>query len=166
MVNYYCAPSDVRDNVAGTDSGTGTCAQLSDSELTAAIVRASSRVSAWTGQAYDPPDVPDLIFDLTVQLATWYGTLTYRKGKALPADDPVALGYADAMATLKAISSGSVVVVPPDPGDPPGPDEPQPSVPRVINTIPSVFSGRDSATEVTSGGRLRAAGAWGTGRGW
>ena len=163
MTLSYCAPADVRNNVAGTDSGTGTCAQLSDPELGTAINRASSRVSAWTGETYDPTvPPPDLIFDLTVQLATYYGTLIYRKGKALPAEDPVMLGYQDAMTTLKAISSGSVTVVPSPPDEPPGTPV-EPSAARVINTIPACFTGGDSATEITPWGGLRARGAWGSG---
>jgi phage gp36-like protein len=166
---YYCTPADIRQNVAGTDDGTGTCAQLDVRVLQAAIGRASSRVSGYTGDDYDPTEVPDLVRDLTVQLATYYATLTYRKSMDLAATDPVYLGYADAMATLKAISAGSVTVVPASPAEPPG-TPPQPSAPRVINTIPSVFSGSDSATEVTPWGNLRARGAngsgWGGRSGW
>lgn len=163
MPTYYITPADVRDNVAGTDLGAGTCAQLDNPELAAAIGRASARVSAWTGSSYDPDAVPDLIFDLTVQLATYYATLTYRKSRDLAPTDPVYLGYQDAMATLKGISSGSITVVPvpPDPGGTP----PQPSAPRVINTIPRAFGPEDAGVEFGPGGRLEAQRARGSGWG-
>lgn len=163
MPSYYCEPADIRANVAGTDSGSGTCAQMNDPFLQDAIGRASSRVSAYTGEDYDPSEVPDLVAGLTVQLATYYATLTYRKSMDLSATDPIALGYADAMATLRAISTGQVQVSPAQPQEPPV--APQPSVPRVVNTIPAVFSGSDSATEVTPWGNLRARGAYGSGWG-
>jgi hypothetical protein len=161
----YCTPADIRDNVSGTDAGTGTCAALTDGQLYAAIDRASAKVSAWTGADYDLAAVPDLISDLTVQMATFYATLTYRKSRDLSAMDPVYLQYVDAMATLTAISKGQIQVVPTPPAEPPG--TPPPAVaPRVINTVPRTFSGEDSNTEYSPDGRLRAAGAYGSGWGY
>lgn len=164
MPTYYCTPADIRNNVAGTDEGTGTCAAMPDLELNAAISKASTRVNSYTGTAYDPSAVPDLISDLTVQLATYYATLTYRKSRDLAPTDPVALSYADAMATLKGISSGNITVVPaaPDPGGPP----PQPSAPRVINTVPGIFTDEDAGVQRTLGGRIEAQRARGAGWGW
>jgi phage gp36-like protein len=154
----YCTPADIRNNVAGTDDGTGTCAQLDASILLAKIAQASSRVSSYTGEAYDPSEVPDLVKDLTVQLATYYATLTYRKGKDLGPQDPVYLSYLDAMATLKAIAAGQVQVTPSQPSGPPG-TPPAPVRARVINRIPAVFSPADSATEIRAG-RLRPSGPY------
>lgn len=161
---YYCTPADIRENVAGTDNGTGTCAQLDDDELGAAIGRASDRVSAWTGAAYDPSQVPGLVADLTVQLGTYYATLTYRKSRDLAPTDPVYLGYLDAMATLKAIAAGQVQVTPTPPGPPDTP--PAPGRARVVNTIPATFDNSDSGTELGLDGRLRAQRARGSGWGW
>jgi phage gp36-like protein len=158
----YCLPQDIRDNVAGTDNGTGTCAQLTDAQLTEAIGRASSKVSAYAGTTFEPDasqpvvTVPSLIFGLTVQIATFYGTLTYRKGKDLSAMDPVMLGYTDAMATLTAIANGTIQVTPPDPG------QPDTTPARVINQIPSIFRYEDSGTVPDGRGGIMPAGAPGS----
>ena len=162
MPAMYCQPSDIRSNVAGTDAGTGTCAQLEDAQLNAAIARASAKVSAYTGTSYviDAADpvitVPDLVFSTTVQIATFYATLIYRKGKDLSQFDPVYLGYQDAMATLKDVVAGNIEVAPPPPAHPthkPG---------HVVNTIPSIFTYEDSGTIPNGRGGITAAGAPGT----
>lgn len=158
----YCAPSDIRSAVAGTDDGTGTCAMLTDPQLNAAIKQASSKVSAYAGTAWytdaaDPTiTVPDLVFNLTVQIATFYATLTYRKGKDLSQYDPVMLGYADAMATLKDIISGNIEVEPVPPGDPVAAGG------HVINTVPRSFTYEDSGVEPDGRGGITAAGAPGS----
>jgi phage gp36-like protein len=162
MPVYYCTPADIRENVGGTDSGTGTCAQLTDEQLTEAIGRASSKVSAYAGTTFEPdasvPDVvvPDLIASLTVSIATYYATLTYRKSKDLSQWDPVVLGYQDALQTLKDIASGTIQVTPPDPG------EPASTAARVVQTIPSIFTYEDSGTRPTGRGGIAAAGAPGS----
>ena len=163
MPVYYCTPTDIRENVGGTDSGTGTCAQLTDEQLTEAIGRASSKVSAYAGTTFEPdasaPDVvvPDLIASLTVAIATYYATLTYRKSKDLSQWDPVVLGYQDALQTLKDIASGTIQVTPPDPG------EPSPTgAARVINTLPRTFTWEDSGTMPDGRGGIMPAGAPGS----
>lgn len=166
MPAYYCSPDDIRDNVGGTDSGTGTCAMLADNQLIEAIGKASARVSASTGTLYAPDaanpaeTVPDLIADLTIALATFYATLTYRKNLALPATDPVYLQYLDALATLKGIQAGQITVDPQPPGEGAGADE----AARVINTLPAVFTGRDAGVERTLRGGIEA--QRGPGYGW
>jgi phage gp36-like protein len=163
----YCTPADIRENVGGTDNGTGTCAQLTDDQLTEAIGRASSKVSAYAGTTFEADAstpvvvVPDLIFGVTVAIASFYGTLTYRKNKPLAQYDPVMLGYTDAMATLNAIASGAIQVSAPDPGEPPSS-----GAARVINTVPRTFTGADSGTERTLWGGIEARGAPGTGWGY
>ena len=162
MPVYYCQPSDIRDNVAGTDGGTGTCATLTDQQLTEAIGRASSKVSAYAGTTFEADTsapvvvVPDLIFGVTLALATFYATLTYKKGVDLTAYDPVVLAYNDAMQTLKDIASGTIQLAPPDPG------EPSSTPSRVINTIPRTFTFEDSGTEPNGRGGISAAGAPGS----
>ena len=162
MPVYYCTPADIRDNVAGTDSGSGTCAALTDEQLTEAIGRASSKVSAYAGTTFEPDastsavTVPDLVSTITVQLATFYATLTYRKGKDLSAFDPVYLGYLDATQMLKDIATGMIQVGPPDPGAAPS------SPGHVVQTIPSIFTYQDSGTVPTGRGGIAAAGAPGT----
>jgi phage gp36-like protein len=158
----YCLPADIRSNVAGTDAGTGTCAQLEDYQISAAIGQASAKVSSYVGTSYviDAADpvivVPDLVKSLTVQLATFYATLVYRKGKDLSAMDPVYLGYLDAVATLKDIAAGLIEVAPTAPADPT--DKPG----KVINTLPRVFSWEDSGTIPNGRGGIEPAGAPGS----
>ena len=162
MAVMYCLPSDIRANVAGTDAGTGTCAQLSDDQLNAAITQASAKVSAYAGTSYviDAADpvvvVPDLVRTCAIQLATFYATLTYRKGKDLSQFDPVLLSYNDAISTLKDIAAGRIDVDPGSPGDPV--DRPG----HVVNTLPKVFRMADSGTERDGQGGIMAAGAPGT----
>jgi phage gp36-like protein len=162
MPAMYCLPADIRSNVAGTDAGTGTCAQLEDYQISAAIGQASAKVSSYVGTSYviDAADpvivVPDLVKSLTVQLATFYATLVYRKGKDLSAMDPVYLGYLDAVATLKDIAAGLIEVAPTAPADPT--DKPG----KVINTLPRVFSWEDSGTIPNGRGGIEPAGAPGS----
>lgn len=168
MAAMYCVPADIRANVAGTDAGTGTCAQLSDDQLNGAIAQASAKVSAYVGTSYvvDAADpvivVPDLVKTCAIQLATFYGTLIYRKGKDLSAMDPVYLGYQDAIGTLKDIAGGKIEVAPTAPADPT--DKPG----YVRNTIPSIFTFEDSGTVPNRRGGIEAAGAPGArfGEGW
>src|SRR5450755_3312007 len=124
MGAMYCLPSDIRATVAGTDAGTGTCAALTDMQLNAAIAQASSKVSAYVGTSFvvDAADpvitVPDLVATITIQLATFYATLTYRKGKDLSQYDPVVLGAAEANKTLQDIVTGKIEINPTAPADP------------------------------------------------
>lgn len=162
MAPSYCTPSDIRANVAGTDAGTGTCAALEDYQLAAAIAQASAKVSAycgttWEADAADPVIViPDLVASITIQLATFYATLTYRKGKDLSQFDPVLLGYNDAMATLKDVIAGNIEIAPTAPNDPT--DRPG----HVVNVLPRIFTFEDSGTIPDGRGGIQAAGAPGS----
>jgi hypothetical protein len=149
MAAAYCTVQDVRDAVSGTDHGTGTAAALAPAQIEGAISRASTRVGMYAGSSWVPdsshPDVhvPDLVRDLTVQLAAYYATLIYRKGVPLDPNDPVALGYADAMKALNAISNGEAEVIPAGPGgDVPGGGG------HVVNTVPRMGLARPAATAV------------------
>lgn len=158
----YCLPSDIRSNVAGTDAGTGTCAQLEDAQLLAAIQQASAKVSAYVGTAYvvDAADpvavVPDLVKSVTIQLATFYATCVYRKNKDFSQFDPVLLSYNDAIKTLTDIAAGRIDVAPTGPASPT--DRPG----HVVNTIPRIFRPGDSGTERDGRGGIEAAGAPGS----
>jgi hypothetical protein len=162
MGAMYCVPADIRSNVAGTDAGTGTCAALEDVQLNAAIAQASAKVSSYVGTSYvvDAADpvivVPDLVRGVTIQLATFYATLTYRKGKDLSQYDPVVLGAAEANKVLADIAAGLIEVAPTAPADPT--DRPG----HVINTLPRVFTFDDSGTMPNGRGGIEAAGAPGT----
>lgn len=143
MATLYCAPADIKNALGGTDSGTGTAAQLSDAQLTQAITRASNRVSAYAGTVYDSSTAqllpPPMVVDLTLDLANFYATATYLKGKAISADDPVRVAYNAAIQVLNDIRDGKVRI---DPTAGQGVTEGG----RVVNTIPSIFTGADSNT--------------------
>jgi phage gp36-like protein len=165
MGAMYCLPSDIRENVGGTDAGTGTCAALEDYQLNAAIAQASAKVSAYAGTTYvvDAADpvvvVPDLVKTCTVQIATYYATLTYRKGKDMSAFDPVYLGYEDAMKTLTDVVNGWIEI------DPSTPGEPVVDAGHVVQTIPRIFDHQDSGTVINPlTRRIEPEGA--PGRGW
>lgn len=158
----YCQPSDIRNNVAGTDSGLGTCAQLTDAQLSAAIGQASAKVSAYTGTSWVTDSntpvvtIPDIVVNLTVQIATFYATCVYRKNRPLVPGDPALLGYQDALLTLNDIRSGAIEVVPAGPGEAPIESG------KVINTVPSIFTYEDSGTEPDGRGGIMPAGAPGS----
>lgn len=162
MTAMYCQPSDIRDNLGGTDAGTGTAAMLEDYQLNAAIAQASAKVSAYVGTSYVVDDadpvivVPDLVKTCTVQIATFYATLTYRKGKDLSQYDPVLLGYNDAIATLKDVVAGNIEVSPTAPADPT--DKPG----HVVNTVPRTFTYEDAGVVPNGRGGIEPAGAPGS----
>ena len=162
MTAMYCLPSDIRSNVAGTDDGTGTCAQLTDDQLNLAIAQAGAKVSAYVGSDFEVDAanpviiVPPLVFTIAVQLATFYATLTYRKGKDLSQFDPVYLGYQDATKTLGDIVTGLIEVAPTAPADPvyaPG---------HVVNTVPKSFRYEDSGVVPDGRGGIMPEGAPGS----
>ena len=135
---------------------------LSDDQLNAAIAQASAKVSAYVGTSYvvDAADpvviVPDLVRTCAIQLATFYATLTYRKGKDLSQFDPVFLGYQDAVKTLTDVAAGRIDVAPTGPADPV--DKPG----HIVNTLPRIFVHSDSGTMPDGRGGIEPAGAPGT----
>lgn len=146
MSTLYATLADLRLTMDGTDSGTGTAAQLTDAQLTLALTAASNRVSVYAGNVYDsssPQAVPpDIFHDLTLDLAAFWATVTYRKSKALAPDDPVRLRYNDAQQILNNVRDGKLrldVQIPGDVGQ---------EVGVVINNIPNVFTGDDSNTTI------------------
>lgn len=146
MTTLYASLSDLRLIMDGTDSGSGTAASLTDAQLTLALQAASNRVSVYAGNVYDSstPQAtpPDIFHDLTLDLAAFWATVTYRKGKAIAADDPVMLRYKDASALLLAVRDGKVrldVVAPGGVGGETG---------HVVNNLPPIFTGDDSNTTV------------------
>lgn len=144
MSTLYATLADLRLTMDGTDSGTGTAAMLTDAQLTLALQAASNRVSVYAGNVFDgsTPQAtpPDIFHDLTLDLAAFWATVTYRKSKALAPDDPVRLRYNDAQAILNAVRDGKLrldVVAPGGVGE---------EVGVVINNIPNIFTGDDSNT--------------------
>jgi hypothetical protein len=142
----YASVADLRNVMSGTDSGTGTAAQLTDAQLELALYSASNRVSVFTGNIYDsstPQAVPPpILHDLTLDLAAFWAWKTYLKGKAMPADHPAFIAYANANAILEDVRDGKILLsvgVAPGVGDETG---------TVINRIPPVFTGRDSNVRI------------------
>ena len=142
----YASVADLRNVMSGTDSGTGTAAQLTDAQLELALYSASNRVSVFAGNVFDssvPQAVPPAILhDLTLDLARFWAWVTYLKGKAVPSDHPAYIAYQNAMQMLQDVRDGKVTLgvgVAPGVGD---------EVGTVINRIPPVFTGRDSNTRV------------------
>jgi hypothetical protein len=147
----YASVADLRNVMSGTDSGTGTAAQLTDAQLELALYSASNRVSVFTGNVYDssvPQAVPPpILHDLTLDLAVFWAWKTYMKSKGMTADHPAMIAYVNANAILEDVRDGKVTL---NPGVAPGIGD---QVGTVINRIPPVFTGRDSNTriDVTTG---------------
>lgn len=146
MTTLYATLADLRLTMDGTDSGTGTAATLTDAQLTLALQAASNRVSVYAGNVFDGSNPqatpPDIFHDLTLDLAAFWATVTYRKSKALAPDDPVRLRYNDAQGILNAVRDGKLrldVVPPGGVGEETG---------IVINNIPNIFTGDDSNTTI------------------
>lgn len=141
-ITSYCTPAEVRNAVAGTNKGAGTCAVLLDPQLQAECDKATNTVSAYAGQSFQPTDnqpdvtVPPLLHDLAVAMAVYYATLTYLQGKDLSPQDPVYLAYQDALRQLKDISSGAIQFSPPPPGS-----VPSGGTAHIFNTVPAMGLG-------------------------
>lgn len=150
----YATEADLKLALSGTDSGTGTAAQLSDAQLNLALTEASNRVSTYAGQIYDgsAPSLapPPMLQALTLDIAVFYATTYYMKSKEIGATHPVWLKYSEAMKMLNDVRDGKITlaIYPPS-------EEAQgvggPVVGHVINRIPDIFTGADSNTTVRAG---------------
>ncbi|SRR6266581_2653499 len=140
----YATIPDLRLVLDSTDAGTGTAAQLSDAQLTLALAAASTRVSTYTGTVFDSSTPaatpPDLLRDLTLDLAAWWATTYYAKAKEMGANHPVVLRYTEAVKVLNDIRSGKIR---PDP-QPPGTVGMETG--HVINPLPNIFLPESSGT--------------------
>jgi len=142
----YASVADLRNVMSGTDSGTGTAAQLTDAQLELALYSASNRVSVYAGNIYDssaPQAVPPpILHDLTLDLARFWAAVTYLKWKAVETTSPIYIAYTNAMSMLADVRDGKIQLgVNPAPGVG---DE----IGTVINRIPPVFTGRDSNVRI------------------
>ena len=142
----YASVADLRNVMAGTDSGTGTADQLTDAQLTLALYAASNRVSVYSGNVYDsstPVAVPPAILhDLALDLACFWAYKTYLKSKSIEATHPVYIAYKDSMSILADVRAGRVLL---DPVAAPGIGS---EGGTVINRVPPVFTGTDSNTRI------------------
>ena len=143
----YASVADLRNVMAGTDSGTGTADQLTDAQLVLALYAASNRVSVYAGNVYDSstPEAtpPGILHDLALDLAAFWAYKTYLKSKSIEATHPVYIAYKDAMGILADVRAGKVLL---DPAVAPGIGS-EGGV--VINRVPPVFTGNDSNTRVS-----------------
>ena len=142
----YASVADLRNVMAGTDSGTGTADQLTDAQLTLALYAASNRVSVYAGNVYDSSvseaTPPAILHDLTLDLACFWATKTYLKHKEIAATHPVFIAYKDAMQILSDVRAGKILL---DPVAAPGIGQ---ETGVVINRIPPIFTGADSNTRL------------------
>ena len=140
----YASVADLRNVMAGTDSGAGTADQLTDAQLTLALYAASNRVSVYAGNVYDSStpqaDPPAILHDLALDLAAFWATKTYLKHKEIAATHPVYIAYKDAMGILQDVRAGKILL---DPVAAPGIGS---EAGTVINRIPRVFTGENSNT--------------------
>ena len=152
----YCTVQDVITAVTSFNFG-GTPGDINSDIVQAAVDQATAKVSAWTGlnwaidQQGNTLVVPDIIQSITINVATYYATLSYRKNKPLEANDPVLLRYNDALADLKAIQEGLITPNPVANG------APIYASGRVYNTQFRTFTLQDSGTHLESG-HVEAAG--------
>jgi phage gp36-like protein len=150
----YATVAELQAVLGGTDSGTGTAAQLTTAQLTLALQAGTNRVSAYAGNTFDssvPQAVPPpLLHDLTLDLAAFWATKTYLKHKEITAQHPVYIAYKDAMSLLEQVRDGKVRVDPVVVG---GIGE---EVGVVINRIPNIFTDEDSNVALSPEGFLEA----------
>jgi hypothetical protein len=142
----YASVADLQNAMSGTDSGTGTAAQLSTEQLTLALYAASNRVSVYAGNVYDsstPQAVPPAILhDLTIDLARFWAAVTYLKWKAVETTSPIYIAYQNAMSILQDVRAGKILL---DPATAPGIGS---ETGVLINRVPPIFTGRDSNTRL------------------
>jgi Protein of unknown function (DUF1320) len=144
MATLYADVSDLRLVLDGTDAGTGTAAQLTDQQLTLALTAASTRVSTYTGTVWDsstPQAIPpDLLHDLTLDLAAWWATTYYLKHKDMGPQHPIQLRYNEAKMVLQDLRDGKIRP------DAQAPGSAGAETGHVINPLPNIFTFEDSNT--------------------
>ena len=146
----YCQVSDVITALTSFNAQ-GTPADIAPAIVQMAINQASAKVSSWTSQQWavdasgNQVNAPDMIVSLTIDIATYYATLSYRKNKPLAPNDPVLLRYNDACTDLKAIQEGEI-----DPNPEPL-NEPISSPGHTVNVNPPTFTPADSNTTLRRG---------------
>jgi len=142
----YATVADLRNVAGGTDSGTGTLAQLTDEQLTLALYAASNRVSVYAGNIYDSSTAlanpPGILHDLTLDLAAFWADKTYLKHKTIDPQSPIYIAYQNAMSILQDVRAGKILL---DPAPAPGIGQ---ETGIIINRIPAIFTGDDSGTRL------------------
>lgn len=120
---------DVRNALTpgAVETDTTTAASLSDEQLADAIAEADSRIQSYLPQDYtvptvmveygDPPEPAQVAFSTirfwSRDIAAYFATLTYNRGRTVNEDDPVRLRYNAVMETLREVRDGKISL-PPD----------------------------------------------------
>jgi hypothetical protein len=89
----YTNPEAVRDVLASGADREGTAASLPEEQIDAAIRDAQAQVDAKVPGAPFTGTVPDVVANLTRDIAAYLATLTYRKGRPLVPDEPAQRRY-------------------------------------------------------------------------
>lgn len=111
MAATYATPTQVRDVLSRDASPEGTAAELGDTRITEAIESAEAEVNVRLATRYTVPfdsnAVPDVVGDLTRDIAAYLASLTYRQNKDFSSEqDPVLRRYQRALDLLKALATG------------------------------------------------------------
>lgn len=118
----YSSVEDVRNALTpGADSDdASTAAGLEDEQLNDSISEADAIIDAWIAGTVKIPSVidddhPDGVAPYPVRyysrnIAAWLATLTFKRNKDVPPDDPVRLRYIETMKLLERIASGDFVL--------------------------------------------------------
>lgn len=127
----YCTVDEVRGVLArDVAQATGTAATLLDADLLeyhigAAQAEVDARLTGRYKVPFPDDGVPALVKSLTVDVAAYLATLTYRQSKDLAQFDPVVLRYQRALELMKGLADGTIDLPPGgDPGDGGGDVEP------------------------------------------
>jgi hypothetical protein len=115
----YSLVEDVRNALTpgGSSSDTTTAASFSDAQIEDAINEADSIIDTHISLLYDIPQDPDEAL-VAVEPVRWWSrdiaaylaTLTFKRSKDIPADEPIRLRFALVMSLLVAIRDGKASV--------------------------------------------------------
>ena len=120
----YAVPDDVRGVLAPDPQvSAGTPGELSDPVLAERIATAAAQVDAALSGRYRVPfvdgQVPALVRDITIAIASWLAALTYRKSVDIQPNDPLQLRYQWATGLLAQLGSGAADLPGATPDGPP-----------------------------------------------
>jgi phage gp36-like protein len=141
----YCGATDIRRALTGSSQAgrdpvadpTNTAADLDDEALNDSAAEASAIVDSYIDGPYDVTvdDIPDIIKYWTRDIASYYATLVWRKGKAPAPDNPVTLRFQNAVEMLKGVASGEITL------DGPGNVDDQPTLVGSALQVPNIPQG-------------------------
>lgn len=146
----YTTPSKVRGALtpSGSESDLSTAAGFSDVQLNATIIEAQAVVDSYLSSQYPVPlpaavlqpdgTAPEPVGSLTRDIAAYYATLTYRRGKDITETDPVVRRYNAAINLLARLASGQSTI--------PGLENPAGGggdMVAVVNVLPDIFGQED-----------------------